>query len=182
MDQSTVVPEVSAETKLSRRRLLKIIAATGGAVAASTLLPSKWARPVIDVGLLPAHAQVSPGQWLSNLEANWTGRMAEVCCGGHSGYILRLQFDYCPPPYPWDGDIYFSFSGGTAGDECASELDGGASLSGAAEAPGECDHYDDEWCVYFDDREKVTFTVKLCALVDGKEQCETKSITVNKPD
>jgi len=48
------------ERKISRRRLLKIVATTGGATAASTLLPTKWTKPVVEVGLLPAHAQVTP--------------------------------------------------------------------------------------------------------------------------
>lgn len=43
-----------------RRKLLKALAATGGAVTATSLLPDKWAKPVVDVGVLPAHAQVSP--------------------------------------------------------------------------------------------------------------------------
>lgn len=49
------------EWTVSRRRLLKVLAAAGGAVAASTLLPGKWARPVVEVGVLPAHAQITPG-------------------------------------------------------------------------------------------------------------------------
>lgn len=48
------------DKRISRRRLLKIIAVAGGATAASTMLPNKWAKPVVEVGVLPAHAQVSP--------------------------------------------------------------------------------------------------------------------------
>lgn len=44
---------------LSRRELLKVLAALGGAVTASSLLPEKWARPEIGAGVLPAHAQAS---------------------------------------------------------------------------------------------------------------------------
>jgi hypothetical protein len=51
--------ETSQET-LGRRQLLKALAATSGAVAASSMLPGKWARPVIEAGVLPAHAQVTP--------------------------------------------------------------------------------------------------------------------------
>lgn len=43
-----------------RRRLLKILAATGGAFASSTVLPSRWTRPVIDSLMIPLHAQASP--------------------------------------------------------------------------------------------------------------------------
>jgi len=59
--ESNIVPgkETPKET-LSRRQLLKALAATGGAVSASALLPGKWAKPVVEVGLLPAHAQVTP--------------------------------------------------------------------------------------------------------------------------
>ena len=63
MDQpeNNVVPEnETPKETVSRRQLLKALAATGGAVSASSLLPGKWAKPVVDVGLLPAHAQVTP--------------------------------------------------------------------------------------------------------------------------
>lgn len=43
----------------SRRKLLKIIAAGGGAVVAGKSLPENWARPVVDSVMLPAHAQTS---------------------------------------------------------------------------------------------------------------------------
>ncbi|MEE8389485.1 MAG: twin-arginine translocation signal domain-containing protein [Anaerolineae bacterium] len=44
---------------ISRRKLLKALAAAGGAVAVTTLLPSKWAKPVVEVGVLPVHAQAT---------------------------------------------------------------------------------------------------------------------------
>ncbi|MCB0208782.1 MAG: twin-arginine translocation signal domain-containing protein [Anaerolineae bacterium] len=44
---------------VSRRKLLKIIAAAGGAMATSSSLPQSWVRPVVEVGLLPAHAFAS---------------------------------------------------------------------------------------------------------------------------
>ena len=53
-------PEECQEQTLSRRRLLKVLAATGSTVAATMLLPSKWAKPVIEVGVLPVHAQATP--------------------------------------------------------------------------------------------------------------------------
>ena len=45
---------------LSRREALKTLAAATGAVALANL-PNEWETPVIETGLLPAHAQVSPG-------------------------------------------------------------------------------------------------------------------------
>ena len=55
--------DVSAQDQrehiISRRRLLKAILAAGGAVTAATLLPSEWTAPLVEVGELPVHAQVS---------------------------------------------------------------------------------------------------------------------------
>ncbi|MDM8528447.1 twin-arginine translocation signal domain-containing protein [Anaerolineales bacterium HSG24] len=48
------------ETKLGRRDLLKALAATSGAVMAASVLPGRWTQPVIESGVLPAHAQGSP--------------------------------------------------------------------------------------------------------------------------
>jgi hypothetical protein len=47
---------------LSRREVLKVLAAAGGVAALSTL-PSKWEKPFVRVGSLPAFAQASPGQY-----------------------------------------------------------------------------------------------------------------------
>jgi hypothetical protein len=55
MSQQTNQPK-QPET-IGRRELLKALAATTGAVTAASMLPGKWARPVVEVGLLPAHAQ-----------------------------------------------------------------------------------------------------------------------------
>lgn len=47
------------ESTVGRRQLLKAIVAAGGTVAASVLLSSRWVKPIVKVGLLPAHAQGS---------------------------------------------------------------------------------------------------------------------------
>jgi len=52
-------PEQAPEKTLGRRELLQALAAAGGAVTASSLLPGEWAKPVVEVGVLPAHAQIS---------------------------------------------------------------------------------------------------------------------------
>jgi hypothetical protein len=44
---------------LNRRELLKALGAIGGAAAASVLLPEQWAKPVVEAGVGPAHAQSS---------------------------------------------------------------------------------------------------------------------------
>ena len=52
--------EPSSDENLGRRQLLKALAATTGAIAASSMLPGEWAKPVVEAGVLPAHAQVTP--------------------------------------------------------------------------------------------------------------------------
>ena len=54
------------EQEVSRRTLLKIIAAGCGLVVASSL-PREWVKPVIDAGLLPVHAQTTSGGTLTGL-------------------------------------------------------------------------------------------------------------------
>lgn len=44
---------------LSRRQALKVLTAVTGATALSQL-PARWSKPLLQVGVLPAHAQTSP--------------------------------------------------------------------------------------------------------------------------
>ena len=48
---------INDKRTLSRRDLLKALTALGGAAAASSIVPSQWAKPEVGVGVLPAHAQ-----------------------------------------------------------------------------------------------------------------------------
>jgi hypothetical protein len=50
------MPEKHAER---RRKLLKGLAAGGGAVTTSKLLPESWGKPILDALVLPAHAQAT---------------------------------------------------------------------------------------------------------------------------
>jgi hypothetical protein len=63
VDYSTVMDKAASDMEndstISRRELLKILSAGGGALAASAFLPAKWVKPLIKVGVLPAHAQAS---------------------------------------------------------------------------------------------------------------------------
>jgi hypothetical protein len=55
----TIDRRSTRKSRLSRREVLKALASVGGAAAASLLVPVKWVKPVVDVGILPAHAQSS---------------------------------------------------------------------------------------------------------------------------
>ena len=48
-----------SERTVGRRQLLKVLIAAGGAVTTSAVLSSKWIRPIVEVGVLPPHAQVT---------------------------------------------------------------------------------------------------------------------------
>ena len=56
-------PEIShvenQDHDLNRRELLKVLAAAGGGLAAAAFLPGKWLKPVVEAGVLPAHAQAT---------------------------------------------------------------------------------------------------------------------------
>ncbi len=51
-------PGISRQA-LSRREVLKALGAIGGAAATSLLLPERWVKPVVEAGVVPAHAQSS---------------------------------------------------------------------------------------------------------------------------
>jgi hypothetical protein len=51
--------ERTAQTPVSRRELLKALAASGIALTAVASLPARWVKPFVEAGLLPAHAQGS---------------------------------------------------------------------------------------------------------------------------
>lgn len=61
------------KTELARRRMLKTIAAAGGIITTGKMLPDSWKRPIVDVALLPAHAQTSTCTEVCSLdvEINW---------------------------------------------------------------------------------------------------------------
>jgi hypothetical protein len=61
MEEQAKTSETSMEEKqtMGRRELLKALAAGGGAVAASAVVSGKWVKPVVEAGVLPAHAATS---------------------------------------------------------------------------------------------------------------------------
>lgn len=52
---------------MTRRDLLKILAASGGALAAAAFLPARWSKPLVAAGVLPVHAQSTTQLSISNL-------------------------------------------------------------------------------------------------------------------
>jgi hypothetical protein len=51
--------EKNHQAPVSRRELLKALAAAGGALGVAAFLPGRWSRPLVEAGVLPAHAQGS---------------------------------------------------------------------------------------------------------------------------
>jgi uncharacterized protein YegL len=70
---------------MGRRKLLKALAAGGGAIAVTAIVPGKWAKPVIEAGLLPAHAQASPTP--TPIRAN------PISCDDVDGVDINLALD-----------------------------------------------------------------------------------------
>lgn len=74
------------KTKPSRRRLLKTIAAAGGAITAAKALPENWTKPVVDSVLLPVHAQATGVTY--SIECS-VENLAEPICGPSGiGFIV----------------------------------------------------------------------------------------------
>lgn len=62
-DPASAAASPATETRpqaIGRRRLLQMLALTGGAVAADMLVPADWVAPVVKIGVLPVHALSSP--------------------------------------------------------------------------------------------------------------------------
>ena len=77
------------DLEVNRRKLLKILAASGSAVVASTMIPGKWLKPVVDMGVLPAHAQLSALSCTTiDITNNWNEPVYvdyTICQSGNSG-------------------------------------------------------------------------------------------------
>jgi len=50
---------IKTKKSLNRRDAIKVLAAAGAGLASATLLPGKWDKPAMQMGVLPAHAQSS---------------------------------------------------------------------------------------------------------------------------
>lgn len=88
--KSVPVPEESQEETqaiVSRRRLLKALVVSSGAVAGLTMLPGKWTRPVVEAGELAAHAEASRTLFLDDVsfDCDWF-IFIPYNCGGSACY------------------------------------------------------------------------------------------------
>lgn len=83
---------------LSRREVLKALAAASGALGAAAFLPGKWAKPVIEAGVLPAHAQGTDGtlQIVGGVvQVTSTGSGGDLDPNGNGAtYPYQAKFDY----------------------------------------------------------------------------------------
>ncbi len=50
---------MDSKTAKARRKLLKAMLASGGAVTTAKALPEKWTAPIINSTIVPAHAQTT---------------------------------------------------------------------------------------------------------------------------
>lgn len=86
---------------ISRRDAMKVLAAAAGATALANL-PRKWDTPDLEIGVLPAHAQTSPGLYMlvvgqSDLNANFcfslvsTAVISPVATGIPLHYAIALS-------------------------------------------------------------------------------------------
>jgi len=94
--------------KTSRRKLLKVLTAGGGAVTV-TKLPTKWTAPVVESVILPAHAQTTTDEVDDSLPSvddslpfmRFTGNL---CSDGPDDQYYRITFQNDPAQ---SGDAIF---------------------------------------------------------------------------
>jgi hypothetical protein len=132
-------PNAEGAETFSRRRLLRALAATGGAVAGASLLPGEWVKPVIEAGVLPAHAQVTevspaPGcgnipfsQWILIGDAqvdpdpDWV-RLTSATGNQAGGALTPIAFD---PAAGFTARFTYATYGGSGADGiCVAFFDG----------------------------------------------------------
>lgn len=91
----------SLQHELSRREALKVLAGVAGGVALS-FVPKKWETPVVSLGVLPAHAQVSPTPSLCDGDLCAIARTTTLVEGEYGDF----DFSACTPNgyYVWGGD------------------------------------------------------------------------------
>lgn len=87
------------KTAENRRKLLKTVAAGGGAIIAGKTLPENWARPAVESVVLPAHARTSMGPFSGTMMASLD-----------SDSLLARAVDSLVPNAHADNPDYYDFS------------------------------------------------------------------------
>ena len=83
---------------MNRRDLLKVLAAAGGGMAAAAFLPGKWLKPVVEAGVLPAHAQATETLTIAKLDVNLSQvppRQSNSCFSYHYFGSVDYLDDLC---------------------------------------------------------------------------------------
>ena len=115
----------STQTKITRRDAMKTLGALAGASVLANL-PSKWSKPEVAAGELPAHAQISPVYafdcWLS-FNSNGTPRYP----GTTPEPILNAIVYFClqvTPVLDQQWALQVTLPGGAYGTFCVSSTSG----------------------------------------------------------
>jgi hypothetical protein len=110
----------------ARRRLLKALAAGGGAVAATQVVPARWVKPIVDTVVVPAHAQASGPSMLVQLSVrddgapetfNASGVADSALLAADNDLLVDGQATLINPPVPGQTvTLTLALAGGTDGD------------------------------------------------------------------
>jgi len=101
--QKQHLSELKERHSRARRRLVQSIAASGAAMSVKSI-PDKWARPVLDSTMLPAHAQSTPAHAQAPCTVSCTVSTVEFTAdqgsisgfplaGGQVGSVTRFDLD-----------------------------------------------------------------------------------------
>jgi hypothetical protein len=98
---------ITRQQVLNRREALKALAALGGAAAASALVPERWVKPVVEAGVVPAHAQSSR---ICNLPASIVGcAITDYSWRDHHNFDFTIRVELNSPcseiPMKWSHEV-----------------------------------------------------------------------------
>jgi hypothetical protein len=100
-------------TNLNRREALKAILAASGALVAAASLPGRWSKPMVEAGVIPAHAQGSlPDFTVTVLEACRDLRSARIGYTDPAGLVTNGDHVVVYIQIPCDTTIYDGTVGG----------------------------------------------------------------------
>ena len=120
-------------TKESRRKLLKSVAAGGGAIIAGKTLPDTWTKPAVDSVVLPAHAVTSNGPYSgssfvallgSDSDSLLAQAVESVVPQAHAGPAPVRELIWCVEPNADQSaaDVYFLLTYSVGGYICSAQL------------------------------------------------------------